>query len=494
MTSLRLDDDWFVRYRHRLLAPRRFGKPFAYAARGLVGAQLDRRAEDGTEGALAHLSPRHRAAVRQHMQIYRACLESFGLVPSDAIVNAAVQIEWLWYVTPFKRFYRDHLAHVMKVALIGEELLASPESPLADGERPLIERVAKGLADRTFGTAALRVAARRAGVTEEELGREDFWRDAVFDAVRIAGLLHDMAYPDDMAGKVARAAGPVRPRVPFEPADGETARHAIAAMDGCLSLIPFSRGKLAAALSDADRRAAEAAYSISHAPRAAYAILRMQQASDRVVRLRPFDAFVLEWAALGAMLHDLDKLFELREERKDPAKAAAMRGARAELGPWIDEEANARAVAPCFQEDPVSYVVALADQLQDFGRMHYAVVPRGGPDTGRHDASHSTVRSCYPCLSVEVTTQGRTGALRAEIAFDMKGTAPFEASSEDLRKTRKHKDAQAELVFGAGGWLRHEGLFESVNLTVHAPAASPAAATTVPFVGVATESATPKDS
>jgi hypothetical protein len=40
------------------------------------------------------------------------------LVPSDALVAAAVQIEWLWYTTPFKKFYRDHLAHVMKVATI----------------------------------------------------------------------------------------------------------------------------------------------------------------------------------------------------------------------------------------------------------------------------------------------------------------------------------------------------------------------------------------
>ena len=51
------------------------------------------------------------------MQLYRAALEVFGFLPSDAIVNAAVQIEWLWYITPFKDFYRDHLAHVMKVAL-----------------------------------------------------------------------------------------------------------------------------------------------------------------------------------------------------------------------------------------------------------------------------------------------------------------------------------------------------------------------------------------
>lgn len=483
------DDTWFIRRRHALIAPSRFGRPYAYATRGLVFARLDRTPEASTEAALAHLSPRHRTAVRQHVQLYRACLESLGLVPSHEIVHAAVQVEWLWYTTPFKRFYRDHLAHVMKVALIGHELLTSAESPLADPARPgdsperlLIDRVAKGLSNRTFGTPALRLAARRAGVTEEQLADPRFWRAAVLDAVRIAGLLHDLAYPDDMAGKVASAAAPVRPRVPFEPSPFETARHAVAAMEDRLSMIPFSQGRLRDRLDPKDREAAEIAYSISHSPRAAYAMLRMQEGADRVARLSPFDAFVMEWAALGAMLHDLDKLVELRLDLERPDKEPKIRGEKRRLAEWMKDDANRKAVSPSFREDPVSYIVALADQLQDFGRMHYAAVFPGekrrpsapndpahtafSAESSREERSFAVVRSCYPCQSVEVSATGPTEALEAHVTFDYLGASPFNASAKELSKARKYKDEQTALLFGAGRWLRSEGLLRSATLNV----------------------------
>ena len=48
--------------------------------------------------------------------------------------------------------------------------------------------------------------ARRCGnheVDDPEQGvRERFWHDALLETVRIAGLLHDLAYPDVMAAKV----------------------------------------------------------------------------------------------------------------------------------------------------------------------------------------------------------------------------------------------------------------------------------------------------
>src|SRR4051812_9231064 len=124
MRSHRFDGSWFIARRDRLLAAPLQGPSHAHVARSILDdSRLDGRVADFTEGALGHLAPRHAGAVRAHMQFYRACLEAIGLVPSDAIVNAAVQVEWLWYTTPFKGFYRDHLAHVMKVALTALWLL-----------------------------------------------------------------------------------------------------------------------------------------------------------------------------------------------------------------------------------------------------------------------------------------------------------------------------------------------------------------------------------
>lgn len=93
--------------------------------------------------------------------------------------------------------------------------------------------------------------------------------------------------------------------------------------------------------------------------------------------------------------------------------------------------------------------------------------PRVAPvPHGSGDRSHATVRSCYPCSAVLLHTEGAPGSLRAEITFDLGGAAPFEASPEDLASARRHKKTQSELVFGEAGWLRHDGLFESVSLSV----------------------------
>ncbi len=58
--------------------------------------------------------------------------------------------------------------------------------------------------------------------------------------------------------------------------------------------------------------------------------------------------------------------------------------------------------------------------------MHYTPVSASDANL-----SHSAVRSWYPCQLVEVTAEGPTGKLRANITFEYLGAPPFDASANE---------------------------------------------------------------
>ncbi|MFH1464402.1 MAG: hypothetical protein ABIO70_08445 [Pseudomonadota bacterium] len=66
-----------------------------------------------------------------------------GLPASGDLVDAVVQVERLWYASPF-RGYRDHLAHTLKVALLGEALACDPASPIAGWLDDTTAKLARG--------------------------------------------------------------------------------------------------------------------------------------------------------------------------------------------------------------------------------------------------------------------------------------------------------------------------------------------------------------
>ncbi len=443
MGTLTLDDRWFNAQRARLLtdfATEQVTARRHRAARALaVGAAVARRADGRlpyTEAMLGHLPRRQETSARGHMQFFRACLDHTALVPSDALVAAAVQIEWLWYTTPFKKFYRDHLAHVMKVATIALALCEGDELFGA----PLIERIAPGLADRSLGSAALRQAARRVGVEESALASPAFWRAAVLEAVRLAGLLHDLAYPSIMAGSYVGPNAAVTSPLPLTTL--ETSAHDLALAYGDrLIASQYHRGTLPPRAADGPERVVFAEHlRKSHAVQAGVRLLQFAREADRLWRLTPFEAFVVEWAALAAALHDHDKAYE-----------AHRNGASG----WLADPANVDGLRPSFTRDPVSYLVALADQLQDFGRLHLA------HDARDLDQAHIALRRPVECVRVAVDGD------RAQLTWVL---APG-LDDRERAAVRNGKAAAADLVFDPlrSPWLDHTGLFSTVELHVAAP-------------------------
>jgi hypothetical protein len=453
---MRLDDPWFIHRRGRLLDAVTHHPDgelrHAHIARGILNnSRLSGPVETITERAIGHLAPRHRGAVRAHMQLYRAALEMFGFLPSDAIVNAAVQIEWLWYITPFKDFYRDHLAHVMKVALSALDLLESKESPFVKAGKTLLDQVSEALVSGDLGHPRLRNAARRLGIRDADLGKSEFWKAAVLETTRLAGLLHDMAYPDVMAAKVERAAKPVRPRAPFEPGLEDTCRNAVAMLQHHLLASPFHRGKLPGpdGIQEDERQIAASVFRESHSLRAGYSLLRILEDARRVGEVTPFDAFVMEWAALAISLHDYDKFYEVKPDDKDLLK-------------WLDN-GNREHVRPSYEADPVSFIVALADQLQDFGRMSYEVC---GDDV---DLSSARIR--YPMCAVELDMRSDHAlTLTFELGDGMGDghLGPKDVKMiRDIRNT-KHKGLYifAQTEKPGTPWLKSDGLYKKARIEV----------------------------
>jgi hypothetical protein len=178
--------------------------------------------------------------------------------------------------------------------------------------------------------------------------------------------------------------------------------------------------------------------------------------------LSSLDAFVMEWAALSISLHDYDKLHELP---KGNAPEDESEGGKA-LREWLSKPANAQAIRPRFQDDPVSYIVALADQLQDFGRMHYA---RDPDPRAAQSADRSSLRLSYPCREVVLNTVVKEGGLEATIRFVFADSSkqPFGTDhKEAVNAASKKLPKGADPIFGPQGWFDHTGLFHSVALEV----------------------------
>ena len=461
MGLLLFDNAWFNGARGSLLGD--YCGPAATArrqraARALAVGAGARRDPSGrlenTERMLGHLPRRQESSARGHMQFFRACLDHTALVPSDDLVAAAVQIEWLWYTTPFKKFYRDHLAHVMKVAAIA--LALCRDDALFDP--PLIDRLGDGLARRELGSAALRQAARRLGNSDADLADPAFWRAAVLEAVRLAGLLHDLAYPSIMAGSYVGPHAAVTSPLPLVTLETAANELALAYGDRLIAS-QYHRGTLPARPSDGVERAVFALHlRKSHAVQAGVRLLQFAHEADRIWRLTPFEAFVIEWAALAASLHDHDKAYEAHFREPYRAHVGGPSG-------WLADLDNVNGLRPSFARDPVSYLVALADQLQDFGRIHH--------DHGARHADRTEIALRTPVDQVALDVTGERATITWRVAPGAAG-ARVRAGKDDARRIVFCGEPGATPPVGwrappPVGWLDHTGLFSSVEIAVVDP-------------------------
>lgn len=218
--TLRFDEAWFAEERRRLserwLSPEAQRHQRMRMPRVLDMRPRERKEDHGArDRILDRMPPTQGAALHSHLAIFQGCLESAGLMPAYDIVQELLLVEWLWHTSPFKKFYRDHLAHVLKVSGIAVQLLrVKAWGPPSRAEESLADWLGQGLAEGRLGSAALRTTARRLGVKDERLQEPDFWTSAVREATRVGCLLHDLGY----AAQIQQAmASQVHTTTPFGP-------------------------------------------------------------------------------------------------------------------------------------------------------------------------------------------------------------------------------------------------------------------------------------
>lgn len=467
------DDEFFTERRHQLLRPilesdGQLKRLATSVPRGSASSEVNPAEE--TENALGKLAPRHSAALRAHMALYQAALESTALIPAHELVQAAVQIEWMWYTSPFKKFYRDHLAHVMKVTAIADHLVTSPTSPLKSApksDQSLDDQIADRLVQRKTAPILHR-AALRLGVAPKALETPEFWKESLREALKIAGLLHDMAYQGKMSRMVRKVTGAADPLAPLAPDTQRDLDKIFDLIDGTLvgavfnrdSDDPLDRIRLTPVLLKILEK--------SHSLQAGAAILHYGQVADRAWRLTPQEAFAIEWAARAATLHDFDKIYFYVSGAKPD-----------ELGQWLagldvvgksgdnaKGKKNGDFLRPSYDSDPVSYLLAFADQLQDFGRLHYSV-KKGEPDATSFEIG-------YPCREVKLErTEDGSLVIRWDHWRTDKETAPFGLQGELTKQQKKGVDQKlvdAMNVFvkaqNAPSWLDHGTLLSRVQVEV----------------------------
>ena len=127
---------------------------------------------------------------------------------------------------------------------------------------------------------------------------------------------------------------------------------------------------------------------------------------------------------------------------------------------WLDN-GNRQYIRPSFDEDPVSFLVALADQVQDFGRMSY--------ETCGDHADLSSMRVRYPVSAVEMDKL--SGALG--LTFDLgsgTGDPCFAPKDDDMvRKITNEKHRAPGLNRTAEPdtpWLRSGSLYTEARIVV----------------------------
>src|SRR5262249_10187360 len=115
----------------------------------------------------------------------------------------------------------------------------------------------------------------------------------------------------------------------------------------------------------------------------------------------------------------------------------------------------------CYVRDPVSYLIALADQMQEFGR----VLGPTGRDACRRGDPAPEVR--YPCRAVRLRVDRRErDEATLTIVLGPDDGSCFGATADAFEEIKTYKDVEGQKVFGDGGWLDSRGLFASVTLDV----------------------------
>ena len=121
-------------------------------------------------------------------------------------------------------------------------------------------------------------------------------------------------------------------------------------------------------------------------------------------------------------------------------------------------QAQPNHLRPCFHADPASFLVALCDQLQEYGRASYSLVT----DPLRQGVLADEVRLCLvrPVSAVAVDFDNGRARISYEYATP-DATGPFATAVQACEKANREALSK---VFGPQGWLDPTGFVQGFDL------------------------------
>lgn len=320
-------------------------------------------------------------------------------------IGEFINDEWLSSVDWHKKFHRDHILHQLLTVYVGNTILVgNGTDEFVVDDTPIINRCLNAV---LFAPecAYLRDYLRTMGAPSiyfngDELARR-LWTDILKESFFLAAMYHDIGYPWQFVSTIQNKLGPNGP--PMSPMtrgvewvhDHYRDRLLMYPLRGYQ---PFS----ATLPSEWIARCKEtmyAAFSKTHGLPGALALLHLNDALREypiMARDHAVSRFCIEWAAMAIMMHD-------------------MRGIYA--GQGCSEPMPHLRVS--LTRDPLSFLLTLTDQIQDFGRINAAFARSGDRILVSYDAA---------CHKVEISRVTLPRELHIKFYFKNGNAARMNAS------------------------------------------------------------------
>ncbi|GAB6043289.1 hypothetical protein [Endothiovibrio diazotrophicus] len=393
-----------------------------------------------------------------------------------------VNEEWLALVDYHKAFHRDHVVHQPQVALVVRRLLGeirfdcdrhplaiafteAPWTPYPPDERrvTLHQLAAYTLAKGEAATTYLDDYARELGVDPRWLEPETdacywFWYGVIYNAAVTAALFHDIGYPLQFLHQVTHK---VRDGRFADLIQGGDVRRIDELFDDPLCLMPFRGYRSSRRIALSHTVAPEVVQVMGRALRGSHGLpgaLTFLHLNHEVMDLREprrnaRGRLTMELAALAIVMHDMEPIFR--------------HGGEARIRPaWPGQPLTPRYphLRVAFHRDPVSFVVALADQIQNFGRFHARFTHE---EVEKTDAETKTqTKVILPVLNLEHQVK------RSRLEYDPEGremtiTSLYDRKNLGTMLQQLHVWGPGEEVNGFHphvGFLDYRGLFDRITL------------------------------
>jgi hypothetical protein len=309
-------------------------------------------------------------------------------------VNEYLNDEWLATVDWHKKFHRDHVIHQAMSVYVGLGLLKEFEIPNGFGREPsnnkktLIEYCFKSI--HSSQCNYLKEYLREMGGSEIYLDgskeSEILWENLFLESFFLATLFHDMGYPWSFVQSINK-------KLDLHFPDGDPSNKDAKWITKHYSsrllfypfygykkpdqTVPFQWSKKISSLVD---ECLKETHGISGAISLLYLNDALRIYPD-VGHDYPERRFCIEWAAMAVMMHDMAKIYA----KVDDKMQLQIRNPQLQLS--IDR-------------DPLSFILTLTDQIQDFGRPN-ATFHR---DYEEDNEENANVTYASKCSGVELTT------------------------------------------------------------------------------------------